>query len=185
MKKWLFTPFEYVAGSKALLIGVAVMAATAIIGYYSETHFDGVLDTHTGAITPIAYYFIEQLVNWACLTLLFFTAGKLFSRSSIRLVDVAGTMALARWPGYIAAIAGFGLDVPVTNIPERILQSLTPPMIACLLVTMACTILMVALYYNAWRISCNMKDGKGVGIFIVTLILAEVASKLLLMQVYK
>jgi hypothetical protein len=37
---------------------------------------------------------------------------------------------------------------------------------------------MVALYYSAYRTSCNMKDGKSVGIFIAALFIAEIISKI-------
>lgn len=179
MKKWLFNPFIYVAGGKALIIGLVVMAATAIFGYFSNTHFDGVLDAHTGAITPIGYYFAEQLINWLCMVLVIFAAGRIFSRSAIRLIDVAGTLALARWPAYVVALAGFGIQLPETRIPEKLLESLTAPMILCMMVSMVFMIWMVALYYNAYRTSCNMKDGKSVGIFIATLLIAEILSKII------
>ncbi len=49
MKIWLFNPFKYIAGAKALLIGLALMLATAVIASFSLTHFDGVIDAPTTA----------------------------------------------------------------------------------------------------------------------------------------
>src|SRR4051812_45608613 len=108
MKKWLFNPFVYIAGAKSLLIGWVIMLATAVIGYYSKTHFDGVVDLHTGYATPLYAYFFEQIIDWGCFALVFYIAGAIFSSSSIRFIDVAGTAALARWPVIFSAIIGFG-----------------------------------------------------------------------------
>jgi hypothetical protein len=46
MRIWLFNPFKYIAGSKALLIGWTVMLATAGVAFLSKTQFDGVIDVH-------------------------------------------------------------------------------------------------------------------------------------------
>jgi hypothetical protein len=185
MKKWLFNPFIYVAGGKALVIGLLVMAATAVTGYYSNAHFDGVIDMHVGKVSPLLIYLIEQVVDWSLLAVTFFAAGKLFSTSSIRIIDIAGTLALARWPALFSAVIGFGIQTPEFIAPEKLLASVTPTFVALSLLSVVFMIWMIALMYNAFTVSCNMKGGKAVGIFITGLLIAEILSKLILFQVYK
>ncbi len=188
MKKWLFNPFIYIAGTKALIIGWAAMLGAAVIGYYSKTHFDGVLDAHSGHAAPMWFYFEDALVDWSLLVVIFYTAGSIFSRSSIRFIDVAGTFALARWVMIFVAIAGFGVYMPGPNQPvsmeEMMKRVMTGPVIVCGLLSLALVVWMVALMYNAFTTSCNLKGGKAVWSFIIGLIIAEVLSKLILHTIY-
>jgi hypothetical protein len=186
MKKWLFNPFIRIAGTRALIMGLLMMAITAVVCYYSTTHFDGVIDAHTGRATRMYVYFIEPLVDWGLVTLLFYIAGKIFSRSSIRFIDVAGTQALARWVMLFTAAIGFFVVAPDTaHGVDELVKSIQPSMIIIGLVEMVFAIWMIALMYNAFTISCNLKGGKAIGIFIVTLLAAEILSSFVLHQLYK
>ena len=46
LSQWLFNPFRFIAGFKALLLGLAIVWISAFVGSLSNTHFDGVLDAH-------------------------------------------------------------------------------------------------------------------------------------------
>jgi hypothetical protein len=178
MKKWLFNPFVYVAGERALFIGIVAMMATAVVGYFSHTHFDGVLDIHNGRISPIGVHIAEQVIDWLCLTIVLYIGGLIFSSSKIRLIDVAGTMALARWVMIFPAIIGFGIHMPAEQ-PKMVsdaLKLVTPSMVALSLLDVVFSIWMVALLYNAFSVSCNMKGGKSAGVFIAGLAIAEIAA---------
>jgi len=184
MKKWLFNPFLYLAGARALILGLASMCITAIICSFSNTHFDGIVDVHP-VITPLAPYFVETLIDWVVIAAMLYLGGIAFSRSSIRLIDVAGTLALARWPLIIAAVAGFGIDAAAVaefkNRPvAEATKLITPQFLVCSLVQLAGLIWYVALMYKAFSISCNLKGGKAAGIFIAALVLAEITVKLIL-----
>jgi len=48
LSQWLFDPFRFIAGFKALLLGLAIILISVFVGSFSNTHFDGVLDVHTG-----------------------------------------------------------------------------------------------------------------------------------------
>jgi len=183
MKKWLFNPFVYIAGAKALFAGWGAMLVTAIICSFSHTHFDGVIDGHTGRITTILTYFTEPLIDWACLVMVFYVACLIFSRSAVRFIDVAGTTALARWPLVFYAIIGFGLGLPpgVTGSSDvnALLHSITWTLILFSIIGLIFIIWMVALLYNAFSVSGNIKGGKATGVFIAALIVAEVLSKII------
>jgi len=180
MKKWLFNPFMYIAGTKSLFIGLAIMAATATIGFYSHTHFDGVVDMHNGRISALPFYFWEQLIDWGTVVVIFFITGKIFSKSSIRFIDVAGTMAMARWVAIFSAVIGFGINAPnvMPHSTDDILKVITPSFVLFGLLSLVFIIWMIALMYNAFRVSCNMKGSQATGLFILSLIIAEIISKL-------
>ena len=184
MKKWIFNPFVYIAGTKALLIGWSVMLATAWIGFYSHTHFDGVIDVHTGRVSPISIHFLEQLVAWGVPVIIFYVAGMIFSHSRIRLIDVAGTIALSRVVMIFPAVIGFGIHAPAAKPKtlEDVMKMITPQTIGLGLLVMAFTIWMVALLYNAYSVSCNMKGGKATGVFIGGLVLSEIVAFIIIHQ---
>lgn len=102
--QWLFNPFKFVAGYKALLSGLAVILISAFIASFSNTDFDGVLDVRMGLEAPLWCFFAEGLINWICVAAPLFFFGLIVSRSSFRAIDVFGTQALARGPYLIAAV---------------------------------------------------------------------------------
>ncbi len=186
MKKWLFNPFVHIAGGRALLLGLLAMAATAVIGYFSHTHFDGVIDIHTGRVSPFTTHVLEQMIDWLTMTVVFYLAGVIFSGSKIRLIDVAGTMALARWVMIFPAIIGFGIRAGNFSykVRENLMEAapkmtsdvsklLTPQNIALSLLCVVFSIWMIALMYNAFSVSCNMKGGKAAAVFTVSIIVTE------------
>jgi len=170
-RQWIYNPFERVAGWWALMIGVVIMALTAIFGKINGIAFDGVLDVQPGSF-GFSASFAMQAVVFLALFLTMWIAGVCFSKSRLRVIDIAGTMALARAPMLLFAIICF---MPVTpaglygNIPRLIIFSLI-----CILFA----IWMIALMYNAYSVSCNLKGSKAVLSFIGALLVAEIISKL-------
>ena len=171
LNKWLFNPFIYIAGEQALFIGwIAMLLASGIAGF-SKTHFDGALDVHFGAHAPFVTSLIEQCVAWLSVTVVLYLLALIFSKSRIRFIDVAGTIALARAVTLIFAVLGFlpiwDLNKPVWLILGAFLLLLP-------------IIWMIALMYNAFSVSANIRGSKGVICFIIGLLAAEVLSKVCL-----
>ena len=65
--KFLFNPFERIAGWQALFVGFAVMALTAIVGKINHVAFDGVLDVHAGATFDFTTSFAMRAVDFNAL----------------------------------------------------------------------------------------------------------------------
>jgi len=191
--QWLFNPFKFVAGYKALLSGSGIILISAFIASLGNTHFDGVLDVHIGLEAPLWCFFAEGLINWVCVAvpLLFF--GLIVSRSSFRVIDVLGTQALARGPYLIAAV----VMLPDANrrfgeyLTARLFQS--GPAVAinyvdvlifafAIILIILMAVWMVALMYRAYAVSCNIKGAKAIATFIVSLIGAEVLSKAVILK---
>ncbi len=180
MRTKLFNPFIFLAGGKALALGLAGMVMAALLGFFGRSHFNGVLDFHKFRdVLPLYISFTEQAIIFLCLVVPFYAAGRIFSRSQIRLVDVAGTLALARWPMILTAMTGFGLPADIRGLAD-----ITAGVIVLALVGFVFVIWMVALSYNAFSVSCNIKGSKAVSIFIVCLLIAEISAFYCCSQLY-
>ncbi len=192
----LFNPFRFIAGYKALLLGLAFILTSSFVGYLGNTHFDGLLDVHTGGEAPLWFFFAEALINWVSLAIPLFFFGLIVSRSSFRVVDVFGTQALARWPQLITALVMLpdanrrfaayimfkfarGAPTATGNCTDMVIFAFA------LIVVIAMTIWMVTLMYRGYVVSCNIKGGKAISTFIVSLVGAEVLSKFAILLLYR
>ena len=196
----LFHPFLRIAGATSLALGLAAIVLTALIGAGQGLHFDGVLDTHVGKSGPWWLFLTEGLIDWLSLAVLMLFAGRIISKTAFRGIDLLGTQALARWPTVLTALAclapGFHRfsDVLTKSIiglkPGQVpqLPHAGPDAVVFGLVTLfmlACTVWMVALMWRSFSHCCNLRGGKAVGIFVITLLLAELLSKVLIGQLFQ
>jgi hypothetical protein len=185
----LFNPFVYIAGGEALALGLAVMLVAALIGSVSHTHFDGVLDTHTGAGAPLWVFLAEGLIDWLCLGLVLLGFGKIISNTAFRTIDLLGTQALARWPTFFTSIVA--LPPAIQRFTHELLRQLTHPggkidinptdaiiFFAAALAMLPLLCWTVVLMYKSYSVACNVRGGKAIGTFIAGLFLAEILSKL-------
>ena len=193
-RKWttlLFNPFVYTAGGQALGLGVAAIVAVAMAGFVSHTHFDGVLDLHTGARATLLFFLAEGFIDWLSLALVLVVLGKIVSKTSFRIVDVLGTQALARWPTLFLALLTLppGFQRYGRVLVEQVTRHPTQPppispdaiyFFAATLLTLPLLVWMIVLMYNAYTVSCNVKGGKAVATFIAGLVLAEIISKVVI-----
>jgi hypothetical protein len=189
LKRWLFDPFTYLAGGPAMLRGVALILLSGLIAHFSSSHFDGVLDFHSGAVSPLWVSFAEGLVNWLIMAVLLLITGKLVSKSKFRAIDVFGTQALARWPGIFAALVSllpsfqtvcrFVLWKVTRAGPAVTITPLDAVAFALAVVVMLCAFVwMIWLMYRAFSISCNVKGVKSGVAFGIALLIGEILSKI-------
>ena len=170
--KVLINPFEHIAGWKALALGITAMALTVVFGYMNRIAFDGALDIHPGSFN-LSTSFVVHAVVFLVLFLIIWLTGVCFSKTKVRAIDVAGTIALARAPVLLLTIVCFLPIVPkgLYDIPRTIVFSL---------IVLPCFLWMIALMYNAYTVSCNLKGKKAVISFIGALIVSEIISKIIL-----
>jgi hypothetical protein len=182
----LFNPFVYIAGGKALVLGLVAILIAGFLGSLSTTHFDGVLDTHTGRPAPLWFFLMGGIIAWLCLSIVLLVFGRIISTTSFRTIDLFGTQALARWPTIFSALVC--LPPAMRRFANQLLEQLKKGgefhidaadaivfgvvLIAILLFT--CW--MVALMYKSFSLSCNVKGGKAIGTFIAGLLIAEILS---------
>ena len=176
MKKLLINPFERIAGWKALAIGLFFISLTAILGNMNNLLFDRItyltIRPHT-----LGMAFYAQGINWIIVSLVMLIAGKIFSKSKIRIIDIAGTMALSRAPLLLIVLAGF---LPFFS---NIISDLYKLIFFSLLCVIPSIIWTVALMYRAYSVSCNLKETRGVLSFVGALITAEILSLIIFFSI--
>ena len=192
----MFKPFNYVAGSKSLIIGLSVIVVSGIIGSFSNTHFDGVLDVHIGMKIPLWLFVAEGIINWISMSVIILLAGLTISKTKFRVIDVLGTQSLARFPMIFVALVtllpGFkNFAEKVALQPESFNQFVSQypgeftAFLAVMVVIILSTVWMVYLMYHSFSVSCNVKKLKAIITFIVSIILAEILSKIIIVAAFK
>ena len=187
MIKKLLNPFIHIAGIKSLIFGILILLLTSIIGYFSNTHFPDIISIKIINAHPLWYFIIQNLLNWFVVSILFYIAAIIFSKSSVRMVDIFGTQALARTPylfasflGFSKSINNFGKYLLWTHLHqgEPIEISSIEIIIAILfmILTLLLTIWLIILMVNAFKVSANLKGTKLSLIFIVVLIISMLLS---------
>ena len=171
---WLINPFERIAGWRALVIGLCFMSLIALLGKVNHLFFGRILYI---TLYPHTFYeaFYAQIITWGVLFIVMWFTGKMFSKSKVRVIDVAGTMALSRVPLLLIALFGFLPFFPkdVSDLPRLIIFGLM-----CVIPL----IWMVALMYNAYSVSCNLKGLRGILSFIGALFVADLLSLLIFLS---
>ncbi len=188
----LFNPFVYIAGAKALGLGLAAILVAGLIGAVGHTHFDGVLDVHSGAQAPLWVFLAEGMIDWLCLAVVLLIIGMIISKTAFRTIDVLGTQALARWPTVFISLVT--LPAGFQRFSNYLVEQLLKPggnaafnaadavvFGVAVLVMIVFTCWFVVLMYKAYSVSCNLRGGKAIGTFIGGLILAEILSKVAVM----
>lgn len=181
--RWLFNPFIRIAGPRSLVIGLAGIVTAGVAAAGAGIHFDGLLDVHAGNEVALWVPVVEGLVNWAVFTLLLVVVALMFSKSPVRLVDIAGTQAMARMPLLpVAAICNLPLiqdafdGLAAALLGGELDGDAFSGLVAAILVTLTGVVWMVTLMWKAFSISCNMRGGRAIALFILAVLLGEAAT---------
>jgi hypothetical protein len=188
---WLFNPFAYVAGGTSLVIGLVAILISGVLASLSNSHYDGVLDFHSGGPPRPWLSIAEGFVDWISLAAALWIAGKVASKSRFRMIDVFGTQAMARWPVVFSALVM--LLPPVQNFTrylewkvlrigsEVAVQPIDGILFVASVIVMVLSLCwMVWLMYRGFSVSCNVKGWKAIVAFVVALFAAEVISKVVI-----
>lgn len=185
----LVNPFRYVAGGRALAVGLALIAAASCwlhaLGLCQNSYLHFGPAPEGFALWRVAAL---QAGMWLAPALVLYGCGRLLSPSRIRLVDVLGTTALAQAPILL-------LLVPLSIAPLRSLLDRTaaglltggtlpaPGETAALVATGFWSLAALALFYvrnyQAYALSCNLRGGRAVGSYIAVAALATLISQYL------
>jgi hypothetical protein len=199
MIKKLINPFENIAGVQSLIWGLLIILFTSITGYFSHTHFPGILSVKTSPDFPVSYFIIQGFLNWLVVSTFFYIASILFSKSSVRVIDIYGTQALSRAPYLFASFIGF--SGAIENFGKYVLWKFmqqgepveirTAGIIVAILLmvfTLILTIWLIVLMLNAFKVSANLKGNKLALIFILVLIasiaISSILNNALLQKIY-
>jgi hypothetical protein len=184
--KWniIWNPFTRIAGWQAFFLGTALVFLSAIIGKFANLNFDGAVDAHfyEGQLT-LSHVLCVSLIDVLSVFVVM-TIGAFILTKNFRIIDILGTITLARAPFILLAI--FGLFVTQPNLKEiienpMIILSYKMFMIFGLF-SLPVLVWYIALLYNAFKVSTGATGGKMIAIFISALLIAEIISKVLIMM---
>lgn len=198
-KKFWYNPFDYLAGGKALLIGLGLMMLASLAGTLTHVWFPGALDLKLDYAGSYWIHLGTSVMSWLVVLAVLYPLALGLTSSKLRLVDMAGTLALARAPQLVAALSGIGgiTSKAVNNwlyyitedlqgaIPGELMGNISPVemqgwewfLAVNLLGLQLLTIVwMVTLMYHAYRVSGNLKGSRSVVSFVIGLLFAEAIS---------
>lgn len=195
MKKLLLRPCEIFSGKVSLLLGISVMALTALICTFGKIHLDGILDLHIGQETNILTAFGEGVIDLLSIVVFIYIAGFIFIGTTISIINIMGRQALARFPILLSSITVLLLNdnkVPQYQLwkylhqgqPTEITTTDIVAFIFLTLISLALIIWSIILMYRAYFKSCAVKGTKAVLSFIAIVILSEITSKLLIINLF-
>ncbi|MCK5823540.1 MAG: hypothetical protein KAG95_06025 [Bacteroidales bacterium] len=195
MKKAIFNPFTYIAGYKSLVIGLLIILLSSWLCYLTNTHFDGVINVHYGRASAYYVFLLEALIDLLSISLVLYIISIIFSKSSIRFIDLIGTQAFARIPLILTPLIGF--SPTITNVPKyfiwkflnlgdeiNITNSDITLFVIFTLITIAVIIWTIVLMYNAFRVSSNLKGSKSVWLFILGIIISAIISQVVIYLIF-
>ena len=186
--RWLFNPFVRIGGEQALAVGLSAIVVAGLVAAAGGVHFDGLLDFHPGYSVSFWVPVVEGLVNWSVISMLLALVSLLVAPRTVRVVDIAGTQALARVPLLLAALAcvptpvrSGNMELAAAAADGRMVMPTTATLVAALLAG-ACVAWMVWLMWKAFAVSCNQRGVRAVLIFVAAVTAGEVATKSLLVR---
>lgn len=189
MKTTFFNPFEKYSEKKLILIGMLFTIIGTGLGFLFNARFDGVLDLHFVENTKIQEPLLDIIVDILSLSIMLFIAGKLFN-SKTRFIDVFSVSMIARIPIYLLAL--FNVNGFFYNASQRLLllvntkkaETISSLDLGATLVFAMFTILFliwyVTLLFNGFKTASNAKKIKHIVFFVMTIIIAEVLSKIVI-----
>ena len=191
MKKILFNPFEQFSERSLILFGTATTLLLSMTGAFFNARFDGVIDLHFSRPTFFINTLTDNAVNIVLLSLALFTLGKL-RNSKTRLIDIFTASLIARIPYYLLPF--FNWNDRILNESNKIMEqfmTIQPGAVPQFEAAQMLTLLVIAivsilflvwfifLLYQGYKVATNAKGAVEVVLFGITLLLAEIASKII------
>jgi len=190
----LFNPFDVLSRNQALIIGIVILFISGLINSFTNTHFDGVFDIHTGKPSAFIVFILEGYINLVIITGILFCVGKVFIKTDTNILSLFGQQALARWPLLISSIITISgpyqrfcnnsslqqletFGILNFNSFDEIIVSLS------LILMLIVTIWVIVLMYKSFSKLYKVQGTKGVFLFIFGALVAEVLSKLLILRI--
>lgn len=191
MKKVLFNPFEQFSERPLILFGISITILLSMTGAFFNARFDGVIDLHFSTPTFFINTLTDNAVNIVILSLALFTLGK-FRNNKTRFIDVFTASLIARIPYYMLPFFNWNNTVLIES--EKLLKQFmtVQPGVApqfestqmlVLVLFAGFSILFLAwfiyLLYQGYKVATNAKGGIEIILFGVTILIAEVFSKII------
>ena len=196
--KWVYNPFEKIAGWKAFGAGIVILCITTVIGYFGNTVFYGISINTVPSVTWGMAFSLQGLGLAVTVVVMWITA--LLSAKHVRFQDILGTVTLAKYPLVIEMIIMLafskwlneltGMIMSAGGIQEimEVFQNLTildyTLFVVMTIVSLLFLVWTIALLYNAFRVSTNLKGSKCTLLFIAIILISEIIINVLRSVVY-
>ena len=176
MMKKLINPFCYLPLRQAICWGVVAMILTAIFNWQCGLRATSLTQVDFGGGTLLSAT-VRQVVLWITFSVILFALGVAASKSKVRFSDVAAFNLFARIPfdlsllmfavPTVKSIMGYATDGNIDILMQHM----------SLLAIVGFASALFSIWYFIWSYKAfaeatNVKNGKGVAIFILCYILA-------------
>ena len=189
--KLIVNPFIRIAGGQALIWGFLGLIVSTLLCWISGYHYHGLL--HFGPAPNPAWwcYLAEHLIVWLIPALLFYLGGLFLSHSRIRVIDVLGTVLFAQLP-----LLGMNLIslLPAMRMMSQMNMNMSPEemlaqpyfILAMILTLLGLPFLILTLIwmFNAFKVSCNLKQWKLWTVALIGIIGGDVLCRFLIGWLY-
>ncbi len=95
LSRLFFDPFTYLSKNQTLVIGLTIILITGFINSFTNTHFDGIFDIHTGKSSAFVVFVTEGYIILILLTGLLFLIGTLFIKQRANIFDLFGSASIS------------------------------------------------------------------------------------------
>jgi hypothetical protein len=189
----LFNPFEHYSEKALITLGIVLLSLGSLAAWCFSGRFDGVIDFHLVEDVAIWQPFADNAIASFSLVLPLFILAKTINKRT-RLVDIITTSLIARTPFIFEPLFNIGghlndstekmvaqqvtrdTGVTVVAVPE------TQDLIIIILFALVSIVLLVrfaTLLYNGFKTATNLRKTAHIIFFILTVIIAEVLSKII------
>lgn len=177
----LFNPFRYLAGGKALILGIIFIISASLLLYsmgMAQDSYVHIAHTHQSFVSVL----LIQVCWWLFPAIIYYVGGLILSKSKIRIIDVLGTTAFAQLL-YIPMTAPMMLPA-VQQSTALTLQAIqqgmqfnASDMLIIMFYGIWTTLFLILFYvwnYKAFSVSCNVSGAKAIIYFIIVQIAATI-----------
>jgi hypothetical protein len=191
----LFNPLAVLGKWKGLVAAVFVVVVLGGVAYWGGVHLDGALDIHINPVPPtLRVVALESVIAWLSVGLLFFVAAKVLGANGGFASHLAAA-GLGRFPFIFAAaissrqLLGKAMLKAVASTDGSVVirpqDLITPGVIIGALAILALTAWMIVTLLYGFKEASKLSGGKLAAAFVIAIIAAEVASKLILTLVLR
>jgi hypothetical protein len=180
----LLDPFESLDSRVGLAVAVGVLLVQLGLSRFA-VRFDGALDMHIMHEVPsLGVALLDAAVSWPFLCAVLWASARLVAKGA-RFVDFLWAVGVARIPVVIGAIA----NRLVIDDPRELARSASaghpePALLWVALISLPMLGWMCLWLYFAYRTASGTRGARSGLSFVIALVVAEIASKAILMALY-
>jgi hypothetical protein len=195
--KTFISPFDKVAGARALAVGVGGLVVSIVLSIFSGLHAHGLLHYGYAPVDDWWVHAVEYIVIWLVPAVIIWGLGAALSRSRIRPVDIFGTVAFSLLPLVVMNLLWFlpamkqllELAASPTDLLTQ-MQSLMfdpsflVPMTVASLIMCVAMVLMLVWLFRAVKVVCNLSGWRLWTVYLVGVVGGDIVCRILIGLMY-